>query len=65
MNIALKSIGVDTSSSSELRKVLEPSIELDDDNPPAYEIKFVYENVKYEFLIHAQSGKILKLKKKL
>lgn len=39
------------------------TIELDDDNPPAYKINFEYKNgndiEEYEFVIHAQNGKIL------
>lgn len=59
MAIALKSIKVNINNKNQLEKVTNQEIDFDDDNPPAYEIKFEYEGKKYEFLIHAQTGKIL------
>jgi len=35
------------------------SIEIDDENPPAYEIEIETKEYKYEILIHATSGKVL------
>ncbi len=54
LSIALKSLKIDTDN--DIKNI---SVTLEDDNPPAYEVKFEYEGMKYEFLIHAQTGDIL------
>jgi len=71
--IALKKIGVtvDNDDVTKLAKLDSESkyadlfglkdleIEIDDDNPPSYELKIEYEDTKYEITIHAISGAIL------
>ncbi|TJX15383.1 hypothetical protein E9840_03020 [Tissierella creatinini] len=65
LSIALKSVGLETDS----KGLDNESVELDDDNPPVYEVKFTYTKddveTKYEFRIHAQSGKILDVEKEV
>lgn len=71
--IALDKIGItvdsddledleDANKVSEYGKIFELKaleIEIDDDNPPAYEIEIKTKDYKYEIIIHATSGKVL------
>lgn len=71
--IALKKIGVPVTDAKvsdlaklnsedayeDLFKLTNLDIEIDDDNPPAYELEFEYDGNKYEITIHAISGAIL------
>ena len=44
---------------SKLLGLKELDIEKDDENPPAYEFEFIFENIKYEITVHARTGRIL------
>lgn len=71
--IALKKIGITVTNEDitklakldsenayeDLFKLTDLKIEIDDDNPPAYELEIEYNDNKYEITIHAISGAIL------